>query len=105
MNGGEDGRHRDIDPHVDWPELVLDPFGCRFDRVGVGDVGGNRQGPNTVAPEGVSRFGEPIWVARQKGDVVAVFGELLDGRAPDTGAGSSNYDDLRHIHLRRNYEN
>ena len=43
--GGEDGGHGIVDPYLDGPQLVLDPFGRRFD-LSTGDVRRHHEGPN-----------------------------------------------------------
>ncbi len=93
----EDGREGHVDPHVDGAELLLDPVGRGLDGLGVGDVGGDRQGAHAVTPRLVGGALQAVGIAGQKGHVVAVPGKFLHDGSADAGSGTRHHDDLGHF--------
>ncbi len=71
----EDSDHGVVDPHVDRPELRLDARRGGLDRVGVGDVGGQRR----------ARAARPLVPRRQRPRAV-----LAAGDQPDVVAARAN---------------
>ena len=83
----EDGRHRDIDPDLDRPELGLDVARRCLDSLGIGHVRRDRHRAHAIFRVKLVRsLVEAIRVPRQQRDVVAGLGEFLGRRPPDTRA-------------------
>ena len=93
----EHRRHRIVDPHVDRPQLALDPLGGRLDGVVVSDV--DRHDERLSAE--LLHLGLDVLqrrlAARQQRRLRAALGERVRDRPTDSARRAGDDDDLAHV--------
>ena len=85
--------HRVVDPHVDRPELVLEPLRRGEQRVGVRDVHGFGRGLDAEGVQLARDVFERLLVAGDQADAVARNGEPSGDGPSDAGGRSGDEDD------------
>ena len=89
LESTEHGRHRVVDPDVDWTEVSLDLNRACEDLLGIGDIAGQS--------EVDLRLAQAILTAREHRDFVACRRKTLGGGASHAGGASGNDRDF-HAH-------
>jgi hypothetical protein len=94
---GERGEHRgerDVDPHVDRPEELLDLLGGRRDLSEVGNIGADCERFAARFLHVAYRAVQPGLTAGDQADTGAALPEQARGGAPDPGARPGDSDGL-----------
>jgi hypothetical protein len=100
----EDGRHRDVEPRVDRPEIGLGVVGGLLDRGGVGDVGGKRERAAAACLDLDGGCGEPFLAPGEQSDRCTAVGKRSRQRTADAGRRAGDDADGARPDLQRVHE-
>jgi hypothetical protein len=76
--------------------FLLDAGRRRLHGLGIGNIGGDRQGPNAEAARRAGSIVQPLRIARQQRHVAPGARERIRRRPADPGTGACDYYNLAH---------
>jgi len=94
----EDGRERDIHPHIDGTQLRLDGIDSRVHRIRIRHIDGHDQGRTPCCAHILGSPRQSLLTAGQQRDLVAPCSEGPGGGPADTSAGAGHHHNLC-VHL------